>query len=44
MRSLSVSRCDSLTMLEEDSVTNMDSLETLAINNNPALLYIHHGL
>ena len=42
--SLSISHCESLTMLKEDSLTNMDSLETLAVNNNPALLYIHPRL
>ena len=38
---LSISNCEYLTFLEAESLVDLETLETLLINNNPNLVYIH---
>lgn len=41
VKSLSISNCEHLSILEEESVTSLSTLESLSISNNSNLVYIH---
>ena len=40
---LSISHCPNLINLQQNSISNVKTLESLTLNNNPALVYFHPG-
>lgn len=43
VRFLSISHCPNLITLKQNSISSVNLLETLTLNNNPSLVYFHPG-